>query len=77
MSLPHNRRLLLREWALRHRWRLAAGGGVALLIVALLLLTHLEEAPVTGRVRLLVFSREKYLELAALTSEAVRKKNNS
>ncbi|XP_037830180.1 metalloendopeptidase OMA1, mitochondrial isoform X2 [Kryptolebias marmoratus] len=68
-ALPQNRRLLLRQWVLGHRWHLAAGGGVALLIAALLLLTHLDESPVTGRVRLLVFSRETYLELAALTSE--------
>ena len=43
-----------------------------MVIVALLLVTHLDESPVTGRTRLLVFSRENYMELAALTSEAVR-----
>ncbi|XP_007550656.1 metalloendopeptidase OMA1, mitochondrial-like isoform X1 [Poecilia formosa] len=69
-SLPDNRRQLVREWLQRRRWHLATGAGVALVIVALLLLTHLDESPVTGRTRLLVFSREKYMELAALTSEA-------
>ncbi|XP_013883286.1 metalloendopeptidase OMA1, mitochondrial [Austrofundulus limnaeus] len=69
-ALPHDRRLLLRRWVQGHRWHLAAGGSVASLIVALLLLTHLDESPLTGRVRLLVFSRETYLELADLTSEA-------
>lgn len=71
-SLPDNRRQLVHEWLRRRRWHLATGAGVSLVIVALLLLTHLDESPVTGRIRLLVFSREKYMELAALTSEAVR-----
>lgn len=39
------------------------------MIVALFLLTHLDESPLTGRTRLLVFSKEDYMELAALTSE--------
>uniref|UniRef100_A0A1A7X1B5 Metalloendopeptidase OMA1, mitochondrial n=2 Tax=Iconisemion striatum TaxID=60296 RepID=A0A1A7X1B5_9TELE len=68
-ALPQNRRQLMREWVRKHRWHFAAGGGAALVIIALLLLTHLDESPVTGRIRLLVFSREKYRELAALTLE--------
>lgn len=71
VALPDNRRQLLRQWAWQRRWHLAAGAGVAMVIAALLLLTHLDESPVTGRTRLLVFSRENYMELAALTSEAV------
>ncbi|XP_069006687.1 metalloendopeptidase OMA1, mitochondrial isoform X1 [Embiotoca jacksoni] len=70
VALPDNRRELMRQWAWQRRWHLAAGAGVAMVIVALLLLTHLDESPVTGRTRLLVFSRENYMELAALTSEA-------
>ncbi|XP_036971545.1 metalloendopeptidase OMA1, mitochondrial [Acanthopagrus latus] len=70
VALPANRRQLFREWAWHRRWHLAAGAGVAMVIVALLLVTHLDESPVTGRTRLLVFSRENYMELAALTSEA-------
>lgn len=62
----------MREWAWQRRWQLAAMTGVAMVIVALLLLTHLDESPVTGRTRLLVFSRQNYMELAALTSDAVR-----
>lgn len=71
-ALPENRRELMRDWVLRRRWHLTAGGAVAVVIVALLLLTHLEESPLTGRVRLLLFSKEAYLELAALTAEGVR-----
>ncbi|XP_071343100.1 metalloendopeptidase OMA1, mitochondrial isoform X1 [Trachinotus anak] len=70
VALPDNRRQLMRKWAWQRRWHLGAGAGVAMVIAALLLLTHLDESPVTGRTRLLVFSRENYMELAALTSEA-------
>ncbi|TDH08151.1 hypothetical protein EPR50_G00095120 [Perca flavescens] len=70
VALPANRRQLLREWVRQRRWHLAAGAGVAMVIVALFLLTHLDESPVTGRTRLLLFSRENYMELAAMTSEA-------
>ncbi|XP_037625941.1 metalloendopeptidase OMA1, mitochondrial [Sebastes umbrosus] len=70
VALPDNRRQLMREWVRQRRWHLAAGAGVAMVIVALLLLTHLDESPVTGRTRLLVFSRENYMELAAVTSDA-------
>ncbi|XP_056234978.1 metalloendopeptidase OMA1, mitochondrial isoform X2 [Seriola aureovittata] len=70
VALPDNRRQLMRQWAWQRRWPLAAGAGVAMVIAALLLLTHLDESPVTGRTRLLVFSRENYMELAALTSQA-------
>lgn len=72
VGLPVKHQQLVREWILRRRWHFAAGAGVAMVMVALLLLTHLDESPVTGRIRLLVFNREKYMELAALTSETVR-----
>ncbi|XP_040897224.1 metalloendopeptidase OMA1, mitochondrial [Toxotes jaculatrix] len=70
VALPDNRRQLMREWAWQRRWHLAAGAGVAMVIAALLLLTHLDESPVTGRIRLLVFSKEDYMKLATALSEA-------
>ncbi|XP_077963919.1 metalloendopeptidase OMA1, mitochondrial isoform X2 [Gasterosteus aculeatus] len=69
-ALPADRRQLARQWVHRRRWHLAAGVSVATVMVAVFLLTHLDESPVTGRTRLLVFSRETHMELAALTSEA-------
>lgn len=74
VALPANRRHLFREWAWQQRWHLATLAGVAMVIVSLLLLTHLDESPLTGRTRLLVFSRESYMELAVLTSKVVREK---
>lgn len=62
----------MHEYALQHRWHLAACAGVAVVIITLFLLTHLDETPLTGRTRLLVFSKESYIELAALASQAVR-----
>lgn len=68
VALPDNRRELLREWMWLRRWSLAAGASVALVILAVLLFTHLDESPLTGRIRLLVFSKENFMELAALMS---------
>ncbi|KAM9385634.1 metalloendopeptidase OMA1, mitochondrial [Pholidichthys leucotaenia] len=70
ISLPASRRLLLREWAYQHRWHLVTGVGVAVLIIALLILTHLDNCPLTGRRRILVFNREDFIQLADATSEA-------
>ncbi|XP_072294186.1 metalloendopeptidase OMA1, mitochondrial [Eucyclogobius newberryi] len=69
VALPGNRRQLLREWMWCQRWRLAAGAGLSLVIIAILLFTHLDESPLTGRTRLLVFSKENYMELAAFLSQ--------
>lgn len=66
VALPANRRQLFRQWVWQRRWHLAACVVAAVVIVSLFLLTHLEEAPVT---RLLVFSRQNYIDLAAVTSE--------
>lgn len=74
VALPANRRRFFREWVWQQRWHLATLAGVAMVIVSLLLLTHLDESPVTGRTRILVFSRESFMELAALTSEMVGEK---
>ncbi|KAG5275658.1 hypothetical protein AALO_G00123120 [Alosa alosa] len=69
IALPPNKQQLLRETAWRRRWHLAAGAAGLLVVMAIFLLTHLDESPVTGRTRLLVFSRENFLELANLTAE--------
>lgn len=69
VALPANRRQLMQEWAWQRRWHLTAGAGITVMIVILLLLTHLDESPLTGRTRLLVVSREQYMELAAQLSE--------
>lgn len=72
LALPPNKKQLFREWTWRRRWHLVGAGAGLLLFVSLCLLTHLDESPVTGRTRLLVFSRESFMELAQVTAEAVR-----
>ncbi|XP_056460530.1 metalloendopeptidase OMA1, mitochondrial isoform X2 [Gadus chalcogrammus] len=69
VALPPNRRQLAREAAWRSRWVLTAAAAIIMVIAALFLLTHLDESPLTGRTRLLVFSRENYMELAAVMTE--------
>lgn len=73
MALPANRRQLFRQWVRQRLWHLAACVVAAVVIMSLFLLTHLNDAPVTGRTRLLVFSTQSYIDLAAVTSEMVRK----
>uniref|UniRef100_A0A3P8XPP6 Metalloendopeptidase OMA1, mitochondrial n=1 Tax=Esox lucius TaxID=8010 RepID=A0A3P8XPP6_ESOLU len=69
LALPPNKQLLLRQEVWRCRWKLTAGGMAAMVVMAIFLLTNLDESPVTGRTRLLVFSRENYMELAAVIAD--------
>ncbi|XP_051954913.1 metalloendopeptidase OMA1, mitochondrial isoform X2 [Xyrauchen texanus] len=69
LALPPNKKQLFREWTWRRRWHLAGSGAGLLFFICLFFLTHLDESPVTGRTRLLVFSRENFMELAQFTSE--------
>ncbi|XP_031689296.1 metalloendopeptidase OMA1, mitochondrial isoform X1 [Oncorhynchus kisutch] len=68
-ALPPNKQQLVRQKVWRRRWQLVAGGMVAMVIMASFFLTHLDESPITGRTRLLVFSRENYMELATVTGD--------
>ncbi|KAI4892571.1 hypothetical protein NFI96_024737, partial [Prochilodus magdalenae] len=69
-ALPPNKKQLFREWTWHRRWHLAGAGTGLLLFLSLFFFTHLEESPVTGRSRLLVFSRESLMELAQHASDA-------
>ncbi|XP_076873373.1 metalloendopeptidase OMA1, mitochondrial [Brachyhypopomus gauderio] len=68
-SLPANKKQLFREWAWRRRWHLTGAGSGLLLVILLFCFTHIEESPLTGRSRLLVFSRESFIELAQYASD--------
>ncbi|XP_072552245.1 metalloendopeptidase OMA1, mitochondrial [Salminus brasiliensis] len=63
-ALPPNKKQLFREWAWQRRWYLVGAATGLLLIASLFFFTHLEESPITGRARLLVFSKESFMELA-------------
>lgn len=72
MALPPNKKQLFREWTWRRRWHLLGAGSGLLIFISLLFLTHLDESPITSRTRLLLFSKEAFMELAQSTAEAVR-----
>ncbi|XP_048064561.1 metalloendopeptidase OMA1, mitochondrial [Megalobrama amblycephala] len=69
MALPPNKKQLFREWTWRRRWHLLGAGSGLLIFISLLFLTHLDESPITGRTRLLLFSKEAFMELAQSTAE--------
>ncbi|MBN3318053.1 OMA1 Metalloendopeptidase, partial [Atractosteus spatula] len=68
-GLPQNRQEMLRQALWRKRWHVMAGVAALVVVLALFLLTHLDESPITSRMRLLVFNRDKFIELAELTAE--------
>ncbi|XP_056118765.1 metalloendopeptidase OMA1, mitochondrial [Rhinichthys klamathensis goyatoka] len=70
MALPDNKKQLFREWTWRRRWHLLGAVSGLLFFISLLFLTHLDESPITGRTRLLLFSKEAFMELAQSTAEA-------
>lgn len=70
-ALPPNKKQFFREWAWQRRWRLTGAGTVLLLFISLFFITYMEESPVTGRTRLLVFSKEDFMKLTEHASEMV------
>ncbi|KAL7888110.1 hypothetical protein AOLI_G00030840 [Acnodon oligacanthus] len=68
-ALPPNKKQLFREWAWQRRWHLVGAGTGLLFFISLFFFTHLEESPVTGRSRLLVFGRDTFMELAQHASD--------
>ncbi|XP_072275455.1 metalloendopeptidase OMA1, mitochondrial [Pyxicephalus adspersus] len=68
-ALPANKRQLFKENLQQNRWKLSlASLGLGFLII-LFYFTSLEETPVTGRARLLVFRKEHYDLLTTLAYE--------
>nr|E9QBI7.1 RecName: Full=Metalloendopeptidase OMA1, mitochondrial; Short=zfoma1; AltName: Full=Overlapping with the m-AAA protease 1 homolog; Flags: Precursor [Danio rerio] len=70
VALPANKKQLFREWSWRRRWHFLGAGTGLLFIASLFFFTHLDESPITGRTRLLVFSRKNFRELAQFNADA-------
>ncbi|KAI5090483.1 metalloendopeptidase OMA1, mitochondrial [Silurus meridionalis] len=68
-ALPPKKKQLFREWAWQRRWHLTGVSTVVLLFMALFCFTHVEESPLTGRSRFLVFSRDNFIKLSEHASE--------
>uniref|UniRef100_A0ABM5G812 Metalloendopeptidase OMA1, mitochondrial n=1 Tax=Pogona vitticeps TaxID=103695 RepID=A0ABM5G812_9SAUR len=65
-ALPPNKKELFKEAARRNKWKIALGLSGFGIIFIIFYCTHLEETPLTGRVRLLVFRKEQYAELSQI-----------
>ncbi|KAM3914345.1 metalloendopeptidase OMA1, mitochondrial isoform 2-T3 [Leptodactylus fuscus] len=70
-SLPPNKRQLFKESVRRNKWKLTVGAGVLGFVVLLFYFTNLEETPITGRSRLLVFRKEDYNLLTSVEYESL------
>ncbi|XP_060629578.2 metalloendopeptidase OMA1, mitochondrial isoform X1 [Anolis sagrei] len=63
-ALPPNKKELFKESARRNKWKIAFGLCGFGIIFIMFYFTHLEETPITGRARLLVFGKEHFAELS-------------
>ncbi|KAG8549899.1 hypothetical protein GDO81_019243 [Engystomops pustulosus] len=70
-ALPGNKRELFKETVRRNKWKLFLGAGTLGAVIILFYFTNLEETPITGRSRLLVFKKEDYDLLTSVEYENV------
>ncbi|XP_078526109.1 metalloendopeptidase OMA1, mitochondrial isoform X2 [Lissotriton helveticus] len=70
-ALPPNKQDLFKENVRRHKWKLLTSLGALGVVFILFYFTHLEESPITGRSRLLVFRKEHYDYLTNLEYEGL------
>ncbi|KAM6066183.1 PREDICTED: metalloendopeptidase OMA1, mitochondrial [Chlamydotis macqueenii] len=65
-ALPPNKRELFKESARKNKWKILLGVSSLGVLFVVFYFTHLEETPITGRTRLLVFGKEHFRELSQL-----------
>ncbi|XP_064576456.1 metalloendopeptidase OMA1, mitochondrial [Zonotrichia leucophrys gambelii] len=65
-SLPPNKRELFKESARKNKWKILLGASSLGVVFIMFYFTHLEETPITGRARLLVFGKEHFRELSQM-----------
>ncbi|XP_037999796.1 metalloendopeptidase OMA1, mitochondrial isoform X2 [Motacilla alba alba] len=65
-ALPPNKRELFKESARRNKWKILLGVSSLGVVFIMFYFTHLEETPITGRARLLVFGKEHFRELSQM-----------
>ncbi|KAJ6662594.1 hypothetical protein lerEdw1_011731 [Lerista edwardsae] len=65
-ALPPNKKELVKEAARRNKWKIVLGLCSFGIIFITFYFTHLEETPITGRPRLLVFGKEHFAELSQM-----------
>ncbi|XP_032864716.2 metalloendopeptidase OMA1, mitochondrial isoform X2 [Tyto alba] len=65
-ALPPNKRELFKESARKNKWKILLGISSLGVLFVVFYFTHLEETPITGRARLLVFGKEHFRELSQM-----------
>uniref|UniRef100_A0A8B9TPD5 Metalloendopeptidase OMA1, mitochondrial n=1 Tax=Anas platyrhynchos TaxID=8839 RepID=A0A8B9TPD5_ANAPL len=65
-ALPPNKRELFKESARRNKWKILLGISSLGVLFVMFYFTHLEETPITGRARLLVFGKEHFRQLSQM-----------
>ncbi|KAJ1170437.1 hypothetical protein NDU88_002314 [Pleurodeles waltl] len=70
-ALPPNKQDLFKENVRRNKWKLLASLSALGVVFILFYFTHVEESPITGRSRLLVFRKEHYAFLTNLEYEGL------
>ncbi|XP_061860093.1 metalloendopeptidase OMA1, mitochondrial isoform X1 [Colius striatus] len=65
-ALPPNKRELLKQSARKNKWKILLGVSSFGVLFVMFYFTHLEETPITGRARLLVFGKEHFRELSQM-----------
>ncbi|XP_063795343.1 metalloendopeptidase OMA1, mitochondrial isoform X2 [Pseudophryne corroboree] len=70
-ALPANKRQLFKQSVRENKWKLSIGAAALGSVIILFYFTNLEETPITGRSRLLVFRKEHYDLLTTLEYESL------
>uniref|UniRef100_A0A8C8SU48 Metalloendopeptidase OMA1, mitochondrial n=1 Tax=Pelusios castaneus TaxID=367368 RepID=A0A8C8SU48_9SAUR len=65
-ALPPNKQELFKESARKNKWKIVMGLCSLGVLFIMFYFTHLEETPITGRARLLVFGKEHFRELSQM-----------
>ncbi|XP_026507635.1 metalloendopeptidase OMA1, mitochondrial isoform X1 [Terrapene carolina triunguis] len=65
-ALPPNKRELFKESARKNKWKIVVGLCSLAVLFIIFYFTHLEETPITGRARLLVFGKEHFRILSQM-----------
>ncbi|XP_074859335.1 metalloendopeptidase OMA1, mitochondrial isoform X2 [Carettochelys insculpta] len=65
-ALPPNKQELFKESARKNKWKILMGLCSLTVLFIVFYFTHLEETPITGRARLLVFGKEQLMQLSQM-----------
>ncbi|NXG72635.1 OMA1 Metalloendopeptidase, partial [Baryphthengus martii] len=76
-ALPPHKQELFKESARKNKWKILLGVSSVGVLFVVFYFTHLEETPITGRPRLLVFGKEHFRELSQMEYEMLMEKYKS